>query len=298
MTTQLPRRPFGTLAPPADGLDVVRREARRRRRRKVTVVAAGGTGVAAVAVAVVLSTAAGGLAVLKPMPPADGGASTAPTPSGASAPAAGRHLHRSSRQPVRGDLPVGPGSTQPGGAGATGGAASTTRSGDNTTPAGQVPAPGRAEPVLTRYRSTNPGPSVRSATLCGEGVSYSDGADASVGWCFGVSATHEAGAERLTVHLCRDNTTGGKLTFPSSREVDLAVRDGGKTIWDWGLAHPDHPGAHQLTAPVNGCWNWTLLWSGNTQRGGVAPHGTYTFVATTMAKELGAYDPRSLRFTY
>lgn len=295
MTSQLPRRPFRSLAPPPDGLDVVRREARRRRRRRATVVAAGGTGVAAVAIAVVLSTATGGLAVLRPTPdvPAGGGGPSAvPTPSVTSAPGAGLRAHQS-KPAVGADLggpasrSSSPGTTSGKAASPAYGPTATTSSTDR-----------RGEPELVRYGSTNPGPSVRQATVCGEGVSYGDGASASLGWCFEVSTTSEAGAERLTVHLCRDDTSGGKLSFPSAREVDIAVRHGGKTIWDWGRDHPDHPGAHQLTAPASGCWNWTLLWSGNTRRGGTAPHGTYTVVGTTRAKQLQAYEPRTLRFTY
>jgi hypothetical protein len=293
MTTQLPRRPFRALPPPSGGLDSVRREARRRRRRRATAVAAGGTGVAAVAVAVVVSTASGGFAVLKPMPPAGGGG---PTSHPSVAPGAVHHAPPSTSVPTsRGSgASVGvPSHGRPAGDVTGQGPARRGSVATSTQPSGR-----RGDPRLERYRSTNPGPSFKSTELCGEGVSYGDGADASVGWCFGVSATRQAGAERLTVHLCRDNTSGGRLSFPSAREVDITVRQGSKTVWDWGHDHPDQPGAHQLAAPVNGCWNWTLLWSGNTQRGGAAPHGSYTFVATTTAKELRAYQPRTRRFTY
>ena len=296
MTTQLPRRPFRPLPPPPDGLAAVRHEARRRRRRRTTVAAAGGAGIAAVVTVVALSSSGVGFAVLRPDVPASGGLATAPTPSTSATPETARGTHRSPASAVGGWPGHGEATKpNPGNAIDRGAVVAPPQSTAGRTPRSSDRP---AEPRLVRYRSTDQAATVKAARLCGEGVSYGNGADASVGWCFSVSTANEADGVRLTVHLCRDNTTGGRLSFTSLREVDIAVRRGGQTVWDWAVHNPDQPGAHQLSAPVNGCWNWALVWAGNTQRGAVAPHGTYTFVGTTTATELRAYQPRTLRFTY
>jgi hypothetical protein len=88
------------------------------------------------------------------------------------------------------------------------------------------------------------------------------------------------------------------LTYASSREIDFAVRQNGKTIWDWARDHPDSPGAHTRHAAANDCWNWQLVWPDVRQSGASAGHGQFTFVATTTADELSGYPPEAINFRY
>ena len=157
-----------------------------------------------------------------------------------------------------------------------------------------------AQPQLRRWRSTYPRATVtKGARLCGESISNdSGGSSAGVGWCFNAASHTVADGVELSIMICRDDTGGGTLNYRSAREVDIVVRHGDKTVWDWAQDHPDHPRAHQLTAAANGCWNWALTWAGNTRSGAAAPHGNYTFVATTTARELSAYAPRAVDFSY
>jgi len=119
-----------------------------------------------------------------------------------------------------------------------------------------------------------------------------------LGWCLAASATKVAGGERFRYTACRDDTRGGTLSYAGSREVDFAVRQNGKTIWDWGRSHPDSPGAHTRKAAVNDCWNWQLVWPDVRQSGASAGHGKFTFVGTTTADELSGYQPETINFRF
>ena len=289
MTSQLPRRPFRALTPPPDGLDVIRREARRRRRRRATFVAAGGTGVAAVAVALVLSTASGGLAVLKPTPdtPAGGAGTTSPHPSASS------QVTRHAAPPVT--VPVSPTS-----------AAHKVPRQNHEAPTAAPPARSnnvpRSQPSQapsTRLRVYRTHGTMSGVQLCGGDFSSGQGSFGNgVGWCEAASATKVTGGERLRFTACRDDTRGGSLTYPSRREIDFAVRQNGRTIWDWGRSHPDSAGAHTRSAAANDCWNWELVWPDARQSGRPAGHGQFTFVATTTADELSGYKPETGSFRY
>jgi hypothetical protein len=138
-----------------------------------------------------------------------------------------------------------------------------------------------------------------TARVCGGSTSNESGdVGAGVGWCLTATARRVDGGVRLLVQACRDDTTGGTLSYQSAREVDLTVKRGGATVWDWGHDHPDRPGAHQLTAPADGCWNWAVDWPVVTQTGGPAGHGAFTFVATTTAGELSGFPPQAVSFSY
>jgi hypothetical protein len=291
MTSTLPKRSFVALPPPPEGLEGVRREAARRRRRKLAAAAGGGAGALAVAVAVLLSGGGGGVAVLQPEPPAtQPGQVTTPTP-----PASSRVDGRSQ---ARG---AGPAAV----AGRRAGRAPAPRSGvvvarvptatDATPPR---PVGGPAQPRLERWQSTYV-PPPGAARVCGGSTSSdSGGVGAGVGWCLTATTRQIDGGVRLQIQACRDDTSGGTLSYQTAREVDLTVKRGSATVWDWGRDHPDRPGTHQLTAAADGCWNWAVDWPAVTQTGGSAGHGTFTFVGTAMASELSGFPPQTVSFSY
>lgn len=291
MTSTLPTRSFVALPPPPDGLESVRREAGRRRRRKLAAAAGGGAGALAVAAAVLLSGGGAGVAVLKPAPPA--GRLSTPPPAAMRA-AATPHKHAGARD-VTARLAQGRGgvtSTHNGAPGSTPGLHAVTAP---VTGDGAERSP---TPRLLRWQSrevTPPG----AARICG-GSTSNDSADvkAGVGWCLTATTQAVDGGVRLLLKACRDDTSGGTLTYQSAREVDFAVKQGGSTLWDWGRAHPDSPGAHQLIASADGCWNWAVDWPATTQNGKSAGHGTFTFVGTTAAGELSGFPPQSVTFSY
>ena len=290
---RLPERPMIELRPPVDGLDQVRHEAGRRRRRRAGMTAAGLTTAAGVAVVVALSGATGGIDVLKPAPPAGHGF-VQPTPTATERVAAGRAKARK----------VDAGHSLPG---RTGGHAGRATSGGHgvdklPAPAASTPPPGNQasqvqEPTLSRWQSTYTDSPARQCS----GSTYGDGSgtlENSVGWCLDVMATPASDGVRLHVRLCRDSTGGGTLSFAGSREVDLAVKQGTRTIWDWADLHPGGAGAHQLSEPANGCWNWSLVWPGVTTGGQSAGHGTFTFVGTSTANEMKGKPDESVDFSY
>jgi hypothetical protein len=295
----LPRRPYSPEPLPPDGLHDVRREAHRRRRVRAIRVSAGGaaTVAATAAIVVALTGATGGADVLRPLPPAVGhDRTTTPSP----APALDRH--KSSLGPAAGS-PTERAGIASAGSTARGGAVVL---GDSPSPGADNSAPGRAaaaarpqpQPQLSRYRSTYVDPP-GSARLCGN-QTYGDahGVENSFGWCLAALIDKTGSGERLTVQLCRDSTSGGRLSYTGSREVDLTVRQGSSVVWRWSRSHPGRPDAHTLSAPKNGCWNWSLVWPDINQHGASAGHGTFTFVARTTASELGAQPTQSLRFDY
>jgi hypothetical protein len=295
----LPQGPYVGAPPPSDGLAQVRQEALRRRRRRLAGVVAGGTGAAVAAVVgFVLASGGGDLAVLRPAPPAG-----APSPG----PAPASHLRNAPDQ-----KPQSPVHRRHNRRIVAGGDSTTTRSsgtdgaGTGTaarTGSGSAYAPGRDTPAITlqRYRSTNTSDALpKEATLCSESA-YSDGNSnlhTEYGWCFTAVAKAAPAGERLTLQLCRDHTGGGTLSYPTSREVDLAVQRNGKTVWSWAPGHPGHPDRHTLTAPRDGCWNWSLVWPHVDTAGKTVRHGTYTLVATTAATELQAEPSSTARFSF
>ncbi|HET7309834.1 MAG TPA: hypothetical protein VFJ17_00750 [Mycobacteriales bacterium] len=294
---RLPQRPMVELAPPIDGLEQVRGEAGRRRRRRAGVAAASLTTAAGVAVVLALSGAAGGVDMLEPAPPAGHGIDS-PSPS-ATAPhvltlfPAARHRHHA------GERTTASGQHAKGTRVATG-----FGHGTSTAPSGTVastPPPSRqvagtSGPTLTRWQSTYTG-ATRECT----GSTYGGGdgtLQSAVGWCAAVTATPLSHGVRLQLQLCRDSTGGGTLTFSGTREVDLAIRESGRTVWDWAKLHPGSAGTHQLSAAANGCWNWSLVWPDETQSGTSAGHGTFTFVGTSTANEMKGAPEYSTTFGY
>ncbi|HET6818351.1 MAG TPA: hypothetical protein VFH66_14080 [Mycobacteriales bacterium] len=292
---RLPQRPVVELAPPVDGLEQVRGEAGRRRRRRAGVTAAGLTTAAGLAVVVAVSGGAAGIDVLKPAPPAGQDfSSPAPTATAprmvALDPVSPRHRHAAPR-PAGRQQQAGGAQALPSqgttGTGPSGTATSPTRSGQVSRSQG---------PTLTRWQSTYTG-GPRECT----GSTYGDSGgtlQSAVGWCAAVTATPLSRGVRLQFQLCRDSTGRGTLTFPGTREVDFAVDQGSRTIWDWAKLHPGGAGTHQLSANANGCWNWSLLWPDVTQTGASAGHGTFTFVGTSTANEMKGAPEYSATFGY
>ena len=284
MHTELPSRAYVELPPPPDGFATVRREASRRRARRTVATVAGGISAAVVGVVVVLLGGGGDVAVLRPAPvtpatqlPGRLAQSPSPSPSLA-APSGPQHL-----LPVTG--------------GRSGGATSaTSAAGATPTPSPSPQHAGSREPSLVRTQSTYTG-----ATRVCTGSQYGDTSgqqQSGAGWCLDVSAAAVSGGERLSLTLCRDSTSGGSLTFATTREVDLAVMRGGTTVWSWSHDHAGTPSQHTLAASANGCWTWSLVWPDVTQSGSSAGHGTYTLVATSTADELQGHPSRQVAFSY
>jgi len=248
------------------------------------------TGVA-VAVAVV-TTSGAGPDTLRPLPPA-----FRPTPTASPAPLADKTpmVHH---PPATVSAPLGGRSA-------------------GKPPRQSVPVTGAA-PVLDRraprqqagHRTTASDASVQlhvfrsqlasdGATVCPGNESAPDGSvTGGVGWCLTETARHVTDGMQLTIAACRDTTGGGRLSYSTTREVDLAVQRNGRTVWDWATDHPGTAWTHTRTAFANGCWNWQLVWPGVTQSGAPARHRSFTFVGTTTAEELAGYPPQQVNFRY
>jgi hypothetical protein len=291
MTSSLPTRPFPAQPTPPEGLETVRREAGRRRRRKLAV-AGGGAGAFAVVAAVVLSSAGAGLAVLRPAPPAGPGVvQPAPVPTGQ---VTGAVVPPRRHHPADGRQRSVPGSNT-GSDRVRGHAVARVPEATDA-----VPPPGghvsRAQPQLVRTQSTYTGePRVCSGSTYGG----SDGVQYGVDWCVAGTATRTSGGVRLSVQVCRDSAGGsGTLTFDGTREVNLAVRQGNRTVWDWAKLHPGGTGTHSLSADGNGCWTWSVVWPDIAQDGSSAGRGSFTFVGTSTASELRGSPQETATFSY
>lgn len=291
----MPRGPLLELAPPPDGLEVVRREAGRRRRRRALGVALAGGGAVVVAAALAVGSGGAGLAVLQPVEPA-----VTPTPAVSASPSPHHPeaRHATSAGDRHGSSQRRPADRLPAGAGASGGGSDATRSGATTTTSGtrRERAVATYSPEIRLVRSSS---RRTQPTVC-QGSTYSDGGRLGygVGWCLTGAATPVADGVRLAVQVCRDATSDGTLSFDSTREVDLSVQRGSDTVWEWAKARPGTPDSHQLATPANGCWTWSLVWPGVDQSGGAAGHGSFTLVAQSTAHELSGMPDETVSFTY
>ena len=146
-----------------------------------------------------------------------------------------------------------------------------------------------------RSQSTADGAQICAGDVSGAGTNVGSGG---VGWCLFATAKRVARGVQLTLSACRDGTSGGTLTYSTTREVDLAVKQGGRLVWDWAKDHPAAPSAHTRTAAANQCWNWQVVWPDITQTGTSAGHGSFTFVGTPTAQELAGYPPETIPFRY
>lgn len=279
--TDLPRRPYADLDPPPAGLEEVRRVALRRRRRRAIAVGLTGSATAAVVATLLVLTGSAGLDVLRTSQPVTGDPHQAsPNPSPAP---------HATASPT--SVPNGP---QAGVAVAPGGTARDSQ------PSGQSAEPSqRAAPAPQLVRTYGPRPKAPGdlAVICGA-QSSSDGntAQTETDWCLSAVTKAVSGGVRLTVDLCRDSTSAGTLTFPTTAEADITVQRGGKVVWDYAQAHSSHSFRHVLDAAADHCWDWSVVWPDITQTGASAGHGTFTFVATSYAQEVQAGPTQSVSF--
>jgi hypothetical protein len=260
------------------------------------VAAAGLTSAAGLAVVLALSGGAAGVDVLKPAPPSGQGIDV-PSPS------PGRPTVMTLRPVTRHHGQAGPAA-----AGSAGGLVRRGAAGTPPQVAGAEPVTNNAaappsgsvaqprQPTLSRWQSTYTG----SPRECA-GSTYGDSSGTlknAVGWCLDVFATPLSHGVRLHMQLCRDSTGGGTLSFASTREVDLAIKQGKRTVWDWAALHPGGSDAHQLSEPANGCMNWSVTWPDITTAGSTAGHGDFTFVGTSTADEMQGNPSESVDFAY
>lgn len=282
--TQLPRRPFATLPPPPDGLAVVRREAARRRRQRTIGAAAGSAGVGATVAVIVLLTGggAGGDAILRPAPMP---AASQPAPTSTFHPEISLNPVSSGRATPA--ATVAPASTR---------SAATATATPSATTSTQAPSEPRAGLVLTRTSSHYSG----SPQVCEGGFAGSSDntTQASANWCPSASATRSDGGIRLAYTICRDSTGAGSLAFESSREVELAVSAGSKTVWAYSHAQPGSPDRHVLSAKADDCWTWSLDWPGVDDAGHAVAHGTYTLSASSTATDRDRLQPTQVQFRW
>jgi len=283
MQTQLPRRPYVELPPPPDGLASARRAGVRRRTRRTVAAFTGGVGAVAVVVVVILMLGGGrGVAMLRPAPAPPATQVPAPGTSHAPAVLAGHH---------GGPVSPGPGQQAVGSRPLTASSTAPSSSGSSS----QHTSSRGAQVVLVRSQSRYTGyPRVCRNGPNANNESVQPGND----WCLDAATTHTDRGQRLSLELCRDSTSGGSLTFATTREVDFAVTSGGKTIWSWSHDHPGTSSQHTVSATADGCWVWSLVWPGITQTGAAVGHGSYTLVATTTAQELRMDGSAEVPFRY
>jgi hypothetical protein len=162
---------------------------------------------------------------------------------------------------------------------------------------------GYRTPALRRTYKPGSGPSVPttqqgpSPRVCGAQVyGDDDGFNSSSDWCLAPIVTTTSRGHDLTVQLCRDSTSSGQLTFARTREVELVVRAGSRTVWRWSTGQPDAAHRHTLDAGADGCWLWTAPWTDVDARGNRLPEGSYTLLVTASATEVTALGAKETSF--
>ena len=280
--TQLPRRPWVPLPPPDGGLEDVRRDARGRRRRRAIAVAALGSGVATTATVLALLGGSGDLAVLKTnVPPAVQPSPAVSRITGVATPPA--QIQQQRAQAAASSAHAQAVIAQ------QNAATSAQSSGDS-----HGSTSSSTSPQMSRYKSTASMPAVCESA---SGDNNSNSVYTTVDWCLNAVTAASADGRRLTVSLCRSGSSSGTLDFATTNEADITVQRNGKTVWDWARSHPARSSSHTLTLAPNDCWNWSLVWPDITQSGSSAGSGSYTFVATTYARELAHNETASVTFT-
>jgi hypothetical protein len=66
--------------------------------------------------------------------------------------------------------------------------------------------------------------------------------------------------------------------------VSFEVRDGDRTVWR--LTGGAATSSHDLATPANGCWTWSVDWTGTDDAGRPVDRGSYTLAATSAADEV------------
>ena len=273
---------FVPLLPPPDGLSAVLGEGRRRRRRRTAVTSGAAATVVAAALALAVLAPGGGTDALEPLPPAVPDVEPTASPSAPTEPAP--------------PTPTAAGSPQPVGPAASSTAAEPSPVPPQTstapTPAPRPAPDGYRTPALARTYAGPP----QQARLCGAAYT-NDSSTGRVAWCVGVTAERTAQGADLVVEVCRDGATAGSLTYATEHEVDLAVIEDGRTLWQWTVGRTPAEDAHELSADAGGCWSWRAPWTGVDQRGEELDAGTYVLRGRSLADQLAGTDPQDTTFT-
>jgi hypothetical protein len=270
---------FPVVAPPPDGLRLAFGVARRRRTGKAAVGATAGL-VSALLLVVSLGGSGNRTLLQEPLPPASGGGGSLPvielTPEAgaASPPAAGRDVV--ALTPARG-------------------------------------APVRPRPVLARGIRTpspdrvaavrRPSPKVSAPMYRDSMLGYGNNdltcparkrQQGSRGLCTEVSSSSSAGGRiTLRANICNVDTSDATMSYPTGRELDVAIVLGGEEVWRWSKDRRFATTPHAVPLPVGECLMWTTEWGQVDQSGRPVAKGVYRIVADFDADELTESDRHS-----
>ncbi|MDX6225268.1 MAG: hypothetical protein QOE64_1644 [Frankiales bacterium] len=275
--SDLPRRPFTELSPPDGGFAEARRAGRRRRRLKATAASTTGAGAVAVVLAIIGSSSLGGQDSLRVTGHPDG-ATPAPSASASDVP---------SRAPVPGATNDSASGQQPGATSSPNAAAGPEATAEPAATTGPGPAvDGYRTPDLVRNYFARPAPLGSGTSFCqGASSDVGDNTHSTVNWCHSAIVKKTAHGHELTDELCRDGTSGSKLVFSTSREVELLVMRGTEVVWRWSADHPADHQPHELVAETDHCWQWTASWTDVDARGRPLPAGDYRLRVISQASE-------------
>jgi hypothetical protein len=289
---ELPRRPFTELSAPTGGLADARRVATRRRRAKAAVASTASAAAVAVVLALAGSSPLSDRDSLRVTSPGESGspvptATDAPTPASTSA----------SQQPASNGTPE-PGSS-PGSAGSVGVGSPEESSSPRPVSSPVSGGDSYVTPDLSRtYFAADQSLVYGGTHLCGGSTTRDDtNTGSTINWCHSALVTKTTGGHTLAAQLCRDGSSGKQLTFQSTREVDLQVKRGGKTVWRWSVGHTFASEPHVLQVEADHCWRWTLSWGDVDGAGKALPSGNYELWVTSYGAEMAANPETSVGFT-
>jgi hypothetical protein len=156
------------------------------------------------------------------------------------------------------------------------------------------PASAYRTPALKR---TYTAPDPTGARLCSAQVTDdSSGTRKRIDWCIQPTAALSEAGHDLAVTVCRDQAGDAKLSFSTSREVELQVRRGTRIVWRWSVGQPETDRPHVLDTPAGACWTWTAPWTDVDGSGRALPSGSYELVATSRANEVAELPEESTTF--
>jgi hypothetical protein len=113
--------------------------------------------------------------------------------------------------------------------------------------------------------------------LCTDVTAYADG----------------TGKTEITADICNVDTASDAVTYPTARELDIAIVRDGHELWRWSTGRRFADVPHELDIPVGQCLTWTTVWNQVDAHGRPAPKGDYSFVADFDAEQLPAADRRA-----
>lgn len=162
--------------------------------------------------------------------------------------------------------------------------------------------PGRHDGVDAPMSSTPITRSYVPRTMLGPALCTGAGSGAvsstKLGWCVSASAVPSEEGHRLEIRVCRDETGGAQLTFPSAAEADFEVYASGRMVWSWSEEHGmPRGGGSVLPLPHGSCYVWRTTWSHADGEGGALPAGDYELHAMTFARELDGAGRTGTHFT-